>query len=470
MERFWGTYLNKKLGNSLLFAVVESLTIVFALYLGDIALYLIHDIPVQMKPALLLVPAWWCAALGLRLWPGWGMGAVREFRLSTLALSGIFGLAAFGALMEKSGTLSRSRISFIVAYLVCLFMIPMVRSLCKRVLIDMHLWGIKAVMYGDAEDVHEVIDLLKKEKGFGYMPSGVYCDPRDPRDPRDSLDDLPILGNLSDMSLDAPVAIVAHSVTSAEERKGLLTRLMGHYRTVLIVPTSSEYPSLWVQPRDLQGILALEVSHNLLDPLPRLLKRALELSAVLVAAPLWVPVVLICALLVWLGDRGNPFYYQKRRGIGGRIFRMVKLRSMVQDSEAALEKALLADDVLRAEWERDCKLRSDPRITAVGRFMRRTSLDEVPQLFNVLCGDMALVGPRPLPDYHIDKLPADVVVLRDRVRPGITGMWQVSGRSDAGTEGMEKWDGYYVRNWSVWLDAVILIRTLRVLLSSHGAY
>ena len=135
-----------------------------------------------------------------------------------------------------------------------------------------------------------------------------------------------------------------------------------------------------------------------------------------------------------------------------------------------LQQKLAADPKLRAEWEQNFKLRQDPRITRIGRFLRKTSLDELPQLVNVLRGEMALVGPRPLPAYHQRELPLSVQRLRHEVHPDMTGLWQVSGRSDAGNEGMIQLDPYYVRNWSVWLDLVILLRTFRAVVRSAGAY
>jgi lipopolysaccharide/colanic/teichoic acid biosynthesis glycosyltransferase len=143
---------------------------------------------------------------------------------------------------------------------------------------------------------------------------------------------------------------------------------------------------------------------------------------------------------------------------------------MRPDADRVLEKALAADPALRAEWDATFKLENDPRITRAGRLIRATSLDELPQLLNVLRGEMSLVGPRPLPAYHHDELEEDVREVRERVRPGLTGLWQVSGRSDTGTAGMERWDPYYVRNWSLWLDVVILVRTFRAVLARSGAY
>ena len=144
------------------------------------------------------------------------------------------------------------------------------------------------------------------------------------------------------------------------------------------------------------------------------------------------------------------------------------LRAFMQDE--ALQKMLDENAGLKDEWETFYKLKNDPRITLIGRFLRRFSLDELPQLFNVLSSEMALVGPRPLPVYHQDELPEKSRIIRDQVRPGMTGQWQVSGRSDCGIEEMEQMDNFYVRNWSVWMDIYIVFRTLRVVFFSHGAY
>ncbi len=152
------------------------------------------------------------------------------------------------------------------------------------------------------------------------------------------------------------------------------------------------------------------------------------------------------------------------------MFKTLKFRTMHKEAEKILEAKLDEDPDLREEWEENFKLKNDPRVTRTGQLLRSSSLDELPQLFNVLRGDMSLVGPRPLPAYHYYGLSEQVRLLRDRVRPGITGLWQVSGRSEVGLEGMERWDTYYVRNWSIWLDFVILFRTVRAVLQKEGAY
>ncbi len=200
------------------------------------------------------------------------------------------------------------------------------------------------------------------------------------------------------------------------------------------------------------------------------LKFVIEISIVLLAAPIWFPICAMLYVLIWMEDGKNPLFVQERLGKGGKVFRTFKFRTMVPNAEEVLKKVLAEDEELRNEWETFYKLRNDPRVTKIGKLLRRTSLDELPQLFNVLRGDMVMVGPRPLTAYHQDVLPAEVRTLRESVKPGITGLWQVSGRSDAGTEGMKKWDPYYVRNWSLKLDFSILVRTAFVVIACKGAY
>lgn len=199
-------------------------------------------------------------------------------------------------------------------------------------------------------------------------------------------------------------------------------------------------------------------------------KTVLDIAIVLIFLPFWLPLCGIIYLAIWLEDNNNPLFLQDRIGKGGRAFKTFKFRTMVPNAEDVLRKVLAEDEELRQEWETFYKLRKDPRITRIGNFLRRTSLDELPQLFNVLRGDMSLVGPRPLTTYHLDALPKEVCNVRELVKPGITGMWQVSGRSDSGNEGMKQWDPYYVKNWSLGLDFSILYRTVFVVLKREGAY
>ena len=196
----------------------------------------------------------------------------------------------------------------------------------------------------------------------------------------------------------------------------------------------------------------------------RVCKPALDVAVVLLAAPVWVPLVLLSALLVAL-DGHNPFYSQRRVGRGGRTFRMWKLRSMVADAEARLEAHLAGDPAARAEWNRAQKLKSDPRITPLGRILRKTSLDELPQLFNVLTGDMSLVGPRPMMTEQKALYPGTGYY---RLRPGLTGFWQISNRNECRFADRARYDDAYNRTVSFRTDLTVLLRTVAVILRGTG--
>jgi Undecaprenyl-phosphate galactose phosphotransferase WbaP len=321
-------------------------------------------------------------------------------------------------------------------------------------------------VYGDEASARVVITSLREEKGLGYIPVAVCDDSGEKTE--GSLLGIPYVKSPRDAIAD--VAIVASQTTSRHRMVETIEGTLSSFRHVVVIPDLVEAPSLWVKPRDLGGVLGLEISSNLLDAWARMIKRFADLLLILVTAPLWLTVTALLGLAVWLQDRRNPFFVQVRVGQHGRTFRMFKFRTMRTDAERILQERLAADAELRAEWQANFKLRNDPRITLVGRFLRVTSLDELPQLFNVLRNDMSLVGPRPLPDYHRNQLQPRILEMRERVKPGMTGLWQVSGRSDAGNSGILKWDAYYVRNWSVWLDIVILVRTLRVVITGKGAF
>ncbi|HYE48453.1 MAG TPA: undecaprenyl-phosphate galactose phosphotransferase WbaP, partial [Azospirillaceae bacterium] len=215
-------------------------------------------------------------------------------------------------------------------------------------------------------------------------------------------------------------------------------------------------------------VVLLTAQNNLAEPLTRAVKRGFDVvvsSLLLLAlAPFF-----LFAMAVIRRDGGPAFYAHKRIGMNGRTFGCLKFRTMVTDSDAVLRRLLDSDPEARAEWERDFKLRNDPRITPIGRFLRRTSLDELPQLINVFRGEMSLVGPRPIVEAEMVRYADDIRYYLE-TRPGITGLWQVSGRNDASYAQRVKLDAWYVKNWSLWHDITILLKTVRVVLTAKGAY
>ena len=204
-------------------------------------------------------------------------------------------------------------------------------------------------------------------------------------------------------------------------------------------------------------------------PALRAVKRGIDIVGSSVLIVLLLPFALIVSLAIVVDSRGPVLFLQRRVGRGGAEFPLIKFRTMVRDGEAALEAHVQADESLRREWEQSRKLRNDPRVTRLGSFLRRFSLDELPQLLNVFVGNMSLVGPRPVPReelaYFGDR--AEQIV---KVRPGLTGLWAVSGRSEISYEERVKLEHRYVVEWSLRMDAVILLKTIPAVLRGHGAY
>jgi lipopolysaccharide/colanic/teichoic acid biosynthesis glycosyltransferase len=205
-------------------------------------------------------------------------------------------------------------------------------------------------------------------------------------------------------------------------------------------------------------------------PAQHWLKRTVDLVVALAGAVFYLPIVAVAVLAVQLVDPGSVFYAQERRGHLGRPIKVWKLRTMYGDAAARLERHLASDPAARQEWRRCFKLRHDPRILPwVGTFLRRSSVDELPQIWNLIRGEMTLVGPRPLPDYHLETFDREFRRLRHTVVPGLTGLWQVATRSDGDCAMMRRLDSYYVKNWSPSLDLRILLRTVAVVLTGRGA-
>jgi Undecaprenyl-phosphate galactose phosphotransferase WbaP len=249
-----------------------------------------------------------------------------------------------------------------------------------------------------------------------------------------------------------------------------LMNLASHsFRYVVVMPDVGEIVSSAVIARNFAGNLGVEIKQSLLFPWARRTKHALDLLLTVVGGLLISPLLLALVILIKLDSQGPAFYGHRRLGAGGKHFRCWKFRTMHTDAEQRLDEYLQGNPHLRAEWEQNFKLRDDPRVTRAGRFLRKTSLDELPQLWNVLRGQMSLIGPRPIVDAEVSRY-GTVYELYQRIRPGISGLWQVSGRSDTNYARRVKLDAYYVHNWSVWLDLVVLVRTLRSVLLSRGAY
>jgi Undecaprenyl-phosphate galactose phosphotransferase WbaP len=283
---------------------------------------------------------------------------------------------------------------------------------------------------------------------------------------------VPVLGPLGlaqDFERRAHAAILALADLGQEDVAALLHDL--NFPRLIVVPDVGGIASLWVSARNLGGCLGLEIKKNLLLRRNHALKRLMDRAVALPLFAMSLPVIAMAAVWIKLASRGPVFYRQMREGLAGRRIPVWKLRTMRTGGDRILDEWLQQHPEDALHWQRYFKLRHDPRVLPViGNLLRRTSLDELPQLWSVLKGEMSLVGPRPLPDYHLEQLPSEFRTLRTRVLPGLTGLWQVSARSDGDVKVQEALDTFYIRNWSPWLDLYILARTVTAVLFARGAY
>ena len=404
------------------------------------------------------------------LYPGVVMSPVDELRRTSLANTLIYLALSTAIFLFREGELY-SRGIFLMAWGLTLIFVPLGRVIIRHLFAQRRWWGYPVVVLGAGRTGEMVIRALKRQPSLGLKPVAVLDD--DP-DKHGSLAGVPVIGGIPMAPilirrLKTPYAIVAMPGVPRAKLLAILERYGRTFPHMLIIPDLFGFASLWVAARDLGGMLGLEVRQQLLLPGPRLIKACLDYFLAIVVGLICLPIIGLIALTIRLDSPGPIFYGQTRLGRGGKYFRAWKFRSMAPNADDVLAQYLGQHPELREAWEKDQKLRSDPRITRVGRFLRRTSLDELPQLWNVLRGEMSLVGPRPIVDDEVWRY-ADKFELYTKVLPGITGLWQVSGRNNISYPERVNLDAYYVRNWSVWLDLYILIRTVWVVTRGDGAY
>ena len=403
------------------------------------------------------------------MYPGYGISPIVRLRQRIMASFVLFGLLIAWNYLERSDDLSRG---ILIATMLYAFFIPfIVEALVRKLLIRMNLWGQPAVILGANDVAKNIVKLLLQRPELGHIPVAVFDD--DSAKWGKELHGVEVLGPLAHASaLDGSrirTAILAIPTEDGQSSASILDKL--RFENIILVPRLFGIQSLWVSPIDLDGMVGLQVKNNLSLRHNILIKRALDYTIAVPAALLSLPVLLVSAIWIMLVDGWPVFFTQERRGYRGKTIRVLKLRTMYRDAEARLETHLANNPEAREEWQRFFKLKKDPRVLpGVGTFLRRTSLDELPQIFNVLRGDMSLVGPRPFPEYHLAQFDRNFCDFRASVAPGLTGLWQVSARSDGDLVVQKSLDSYYIRNWSLWLDLYIVMRTVVTVVRGSGAY
>ncbi len=418
-----------------------------------------------------LIPVWLLIFAAHRLYsPDHLFHGTSEYMRVIQAASMGMMAAIVASFMEPALVIARGWL--LLSWSLSIGLVGLARFLIRRVVYALRARGkfvVPALIVGSDEEARVVTEQIRSSPISGMILLGVV-DPHLPRG-KEVLPGLPVLGSPADLprmieQLGVREVIVSASALPREALVELFRTFAFHPQVNLRLSSGLyELLATGTEIREVMGVPLLYWRRLRLSPLEQLLKAVMDYTLAVAALIFLVPLFLLIALAIQLDSPGPVFYRRRVVGLGGKLFDAFKFRTMVTNADALLEQ----NPELKKAFEQNYKLREDPRVTRVGRFLRRWSLDELPQLFNVLRGEMSLVGPRMLTPEEISRYGRWALNLLT-VKPGITGLWQVSGRADLPYSERVRLDLFYIRNYSLWLDLAILAQTIPAVLRKRGAY
>ncbi|EPU1028374.1 TPA: undecaprenyl-phosphate galactose phosphotransferase WbaP [Klebsiella pneumoniae] len=444
---------------------------IFSMIITDYDKY-VHDNPISQWIALhwilaICCVAWYSMRLRHYFYRKTFWFELKEI-LRTLVIFAIIEIAVMAF-----ATWSFSRSLWILTWIFIMILVPLARMLTKRTLDFFGLWRRDTWIIGSGPNAQEAYRAISSERNLGLVIVGFISGDEDFEDDK-YIDNLPVLKKstswLTNIDKKTQFIVAVESHQGDLRNKWLRTFMINGYRYVSVIPTLRGMP---LDSTDMSFIFSHEVmifrvQQNLAKWSSRILKRAFDIFGALAIIIVLSPLLLYISRKV-KKDGGPAIYGHERIGKGGVPFKCLKFRSMVINSKEVLTALLESDPESKKEWDETFKLKNDPRITKIGGVLRRTSLDELPQLFNVLKGEMSLVGPRPIITAELERYNEEVEYYL-LSKPGMTGLWQVSGRSDVDYETRVYLDAWYVKNWSMWNDIAILFKTISVVLRKDSAY
>lgn len=403
------------------------------------------------------------------LYPGFGIDAIEELKTITYSITIVFTvLATLSFMIKEVG--EYSRFIFALTWILSLVFVPLTRSFVKKTLSKKSWWGVPVLIIGAGNAGEKVINSLLKQRQIGLIPV-VAVD--DDFDRWGYIGNTPVIGGLNvipDLAqkMNIETAIIAMPKVNKKRQQEIVQSYSKYFSFVTLIPDLYGISSLWVSTRDLGGILGMEVQQRLLKRSSQIKKRVIDFVVASMLSLIALPLILILSLMIKLDSKGSVIFRQRRMGLNNKSFDIVKFRTMHCDAETRLKTLLMQHPELKAEYEVYHKMKNDPRLTSVGKFLRKFSLDELPQFWNVIKGEMSLIGPRAYIPWERPKMNGtDEIILK--VKPGISGLWQVTDRNESSFEERNLTDVYYIRNWSMFLDIYILARTIGVVALGKGA-
>ncbi len=461
---------------SLSLMVTDLVTIVMAYAVAHFAIDSVFGPAVQaIVPTVgfaIMCVSYGAIALIQGLYPGTGLSPVFEFRqvVVSVLLAGL--LATFFVFSFQSESLHSVGIFLLTGALLAAWL-PLVRAFARHGWAKWSWWGERVIIIGTGPQARAIFEFYNRSPHRGLKPIG-YVDEPTMTDGGSHRVSTSTLGSITRLSKIARRYGVRWGIVAPGGCDGLdmlqVMNYSGALPNIIVLPSQFSLPSLWSSHRECAGVMGVRVCDYLHSSTGQFLKRSFDIIGASIGLIGAIPIFIVSAIWIKLRSPGPVFYGHTRLGTEEREFKAWKFRTMVVDADKVLEQYLMNDPEMRREWFEDQKLKNDPRvISGIGNLLRKSSLDEIPQLWNVLVGDMSLVGPRPIVRSEVQKY-EQMIGLYFRVRPGLTGLWQVSGRNNTSYSQRVRLDSYYVCNWSLWLDIYIVARTIKTILKREGAY
>lgn len=392
-------------------------------------------------------------------YPGVTVGKVEELKRLTLSISGGY-ILLFAYLGVTHQMVQFSRVGLGAAWFITLFAAPVFRYICRLIMGRYSFTRTRVLIAGKGKVGKMIARELQDDCYYGLDAVG-FLDDRTSQGTCGKVSDA--IDVAKKMKVDYLIVCIPPHLLADKMRD-----FLQYFRHVLVIPATRVLPIMWTNTFPVGSMAAFEINNRLQMRIFRFSKTAVEAAMAAVILPFILPLCLFIGLLVKLTSKGPALYRAERLGQDGKTIRIWKFRTMYQNADKALEEMLENNPDMKKEWERKFKLENDPRITPLGRILRKTSLDELPQFWNVLMGEMAIIGPRPIVEKERHYYGVNFQVF-SIVKPGITGLWQVSGRSETSYEERVNLDLYYVSNWRIWMDYYILLKTVLIVLTRRGA-
>ncbi len=448
--------------SDVLFLIISLLTsfIIRDLFYPD------HKILLDFYLNVLVFIPLFCIVFAVRgLYPSFGKDVVEELRELTIGITLVYAILAIVSFFIKE-FIDYSRLAFGLSWILSLISLPLGRAIVKEMYSKRSWWGVPVVIVGAEKSGQNSILSLQNNRKIGLRP---YLVIDEDIDKWGYFSGVPVIGGyniLPDLAekLGIEQLIIAMPKEKNDIQDEIINLYSKYFMRTLVIPEYLNQTHFFVSVNDINGILTLELKEKLLQKQNVVFKRLFDIVFSSLLLILLSPIFAIVALAIKLDSKGPAFFLQERMGKHNGTFKIIKFRTMYKDAEEHLEHILNNNPEMKLEFEVYHKLKNDPRLTRIGKFLRKFSLDEIPQFINVLQGTMSLMGPRAyVPAEKIQMNGLEEVILK--VKPGISGLWQVTDL-DSTFEERNLIDTYYIRNWSIFLDFYIFVRTISVIL--HG--